>query len=266
MRVALVTGGARGIGAAIARQLAREGYFCVLADLDFDRARATAAGLGGVAMQLDVRDAEAFAACVRRVEAEHGPVEVLVNNAGIMPIGPFTEQSVEMDHRQIDINLHGVIAGMRAVLPQMRARRRGHIVNIASVAGRVGCANGAVYSAAKHAVIGLTEAVRYEVLDDGVRLSYVLPGFVRTELIEGAPGPLWPPPSAPEDVARAVSRALTTGRVDVYVPRIARLSVVLPALLPRRIYEPLGRLFGLTEMFRSVDARAREAYRARIGI
>ncbi|MEZ4316742.1 MAG: SDR family NAD(P)-dependent oxidoreductase [Myxococcota bacterium] len=266
MRVALVTGGARGIGRAIARQLTNEGWFCVLADLDGDRAVETAATLGGVGMALDVRDAEAFAALVRRVEADHGPVDVLVNNAGIMPLGELTSQPVEMDHRQIDINVHGVIAGMRAVLPHMRARRRGHIVNIASVAGRIGCANGAVYSAAKHAVIGLTEAVRYEVEDEGVRLSYVCPAFVRTELIQGAPGPRWPPPVAPEDVARAVSRVLRTGQVDAYVPRIARLSVILPAILPRSIVEPVGKLFGLTRMFSAIDHGARAAYSERIEI
>lgn len=266
MRVALVTGGARGIGLAIARQLKDDGYFCVLADLEGERAEREAAALGGAGYALDVRDAEAFAALVRRIEADHGPVDVLVNNAGIMPVGPFTEQPVAMDRRQIDINVHGVIAGLRAVLPHMRARRRGHVVNLASVAGRIGCANGAVYSAAKHAVIGLTEAVRYELEGEGVKLSYVCPAFVRTELIEGTPGPRWPPPVAPEDVARAVSRCLRTGQVDVYVPRIARLSVVIPALLPRSVYEPLGRLFGLTRMFSSIDHEARAAYRSRIEV
>lgn len=263
-KLALVTGGARGIGLATGRRLAAEGYHVVLADLDEGLAVESAASIGGLGAALDVRDFEAFAGLVRRLEADEGPVEVLVNNAGIMPVGGFTEQDLGMDRRQIDINVHGVIAGMRAVLPQMRARGRGHIVNIASVAGKVGCPDIAVYSAAKHAVIGLTEAVRQEVMHDGVRLSYVCPAFVRTELIAGAPGPRWPPPASPDDVGRAVVRAIRTGKVDLYVPRIARLSAVLPALFPRSVYEPVGKLFGLAQMFSGVDAAARRAYRERV--
>lgn len=264
--IAVITGGARGIGFAIARQLGSEGYRIVVADVDAAGAEQAAAALGrgAVGRALDVRDHAAFGGLVRSIEADLGPIAVLVNNAGIMPVGALTEQSVEMDKRQIDINVHGVIAGMRAVLPQMRARDRGHIVNIASVAGRIGCANAAVYSATKHAVIGLTEAVRYELDGTAVRVSYVCPALVRTELIAGAPGPRWPPPVAPEDVARAVSRCIRTGRVDVYVPRIARISAILPALLPRRAVEGIGRLLGLDQMFSHVDDTKRAAYRARM--
>lgn len=263
-KLAMVTGGARGIGLATARRLRDEGYRVVLADLDGDLAQSEAKALGGIGVALDVRDAEAFGAVVRRLEADEGPVAVLVNNAGIMPVGGFLEQTLAMDARQIDINVHGVIAGIRAVLPAMRARREGHIVNIASVAGKVGCPDIAVYSAAKHAVIGLTEAVRHEVMEEGVRLSYVCPAFVRTELIAGAPGPRWPPPASPDDVGRTVVRALRTGKVDLYVPRIARLSAILPALLPRSIYEPVGKAFGLAQMFTGVDAAARQRYRDRV--
>ena len=92
----------------------------------------------------------------------------------------------------------------------------------------------------------------------------MLPGFVRTELISGAPGPRWPPPSTPEQVADAVERAVATKQVNLYVPRIARLSALLPALLPRRVYEPVGKWFGLNTMFHGVDEQARQAYVDRV--
>lgn len=264
MRVAMVTGGGRGIGRAIVAAFHKRGIRTVVADIDRATAERTASYFGGYPLHLDVTDATAFARGVEQAEREVGPVDVLVNNAGIMPVGPLEEQPGSMDRRQVDINVHGVIHGFRAVLPSMRARRSGHIVTIASVAGRIGCANAAVYSATKFAVIGLSEAMRYELEDTGVNVSYILPGFVQTELITGAPGPRWPPPAKPEHVAAAVLRAVDTGKVDLYVPRIARLSAVLPALLPRRVYEPLGKAFGLNTMFHGVDPSARKAYRERI--
>lgn len=264
MRVALVTGGARGIGLATAARLAAEGYRVAIADLDGEEATRAATGLGITGYALDVRDADAFRALVERIEVELGAIEVLVNNAGIMPVGPFLSQPLEMDVRQLDVNVLGVIHGMRAVLPAMRARRRGHVVNLASVAGRVGCPDIAVYSAAKHAVIGLTEAVRREYGAEGIRFTMVCPAFVQTELISGAPGPRWPPPVLPDDVARAIVRALDTGAVEVFVPRIAKLTAILPAVLPRRVVERIGALLGLTAMFTGVNERERAAYSARI--
>jgi NAD(P)-dependent dehydrogenase (short-subunit alcohol dehydrogenase family) len=264
VRVAMVTGGARGIGLATASRLVSDGWRVVIADVDGEEAVRAANGIGATGFALDVRDADAFTALVRRVEVELGPVDVLVNNAGIMPVGPFDAQPLDMDRRQLDINVLGVIHGTRAVLPSMRARRSGHVVNLASVAGKVGCPDIAVYSAAKHAVVGLTEALRREYGREGVKFTYVCPAFVRTELISGAPGPRWPPPVLPDDVARAIVRALRTGAVEVYVPRIARLATVLPAVLPRRVVERLGELFGLTAMFSGTDPTKRAAYAARI--
>lgn len=266
MRVAFVTGGARGIGKAIVHRLYARGFRTVVADLDLEWAERTAREVGGLALELDVTDLEGFRTAVRSTEQALGPIDVLVNNAGIMPVGELEQQPPRMDQRQIDINVHGVIHGFRAVLPTMRARRSGHVINLASVAGRIGCANAAVYSASKFAVIGLSEAMRYELEGTGVDVSYILPGFVRTELIAGAPGPRWPPPSTPEQVADAVLRAIDTKQVDLYVPRIARLSAVLPALMPRRFYEPLGKWFGLNTMFHGVDERARQAYVDRVHV
>jgi len=147
----------------------------------------------------------------------------------------------------------------------MAARGRGHIVNIASVAGRMPAPYAAVYSATKYGVIGATESIRYEYAETDIDFSYVMPALVETELISGTGRPRFPPPVQPSDVADAVARALRTGRVEIFVPRFARLSVILPALLPRRLYERIGRAFGIAEMFAEVDDERRASYRERIG-
>jgi NAD(P)-dependent dehydrogenase (short-subunit alcohol dehydrogenase family) len=272
---ALVTGGARGIGRATAEQLVREGLRVVVTDIDGEGALRAATELSALrlgagvqpsvrGMALDVRDAAAFGRLVEEIERDFAPVDVLVNNAGIMPIGPFLEQDPAQDDRQIDINLRGVIHGMRAVLPRMVQRRRGHVVNIASVVGRVPTPYIAVYSATKHAVVGLTEAVRHEHEDTGVLFSYVLPSFVNTELTSGTGRVRYPPPVEPGDVAAAVVRALRYGLVDVYVPRFGKLGALLPALLPRRVVERIGRWFGVDRVFREIDHAGRAAYESRI--
>lgn len=268
-RVALVTGAARGIGRATAEAFLRAGASVALCDIDADAAGAAADDLTRLgpparAFALDVTDPEAFRDTVARIETTMGPVAFLVNNAGVMALGPFLDQPAAADLRQMDINVFGVIHGMRAVLPGMLARGEGHVVNVASVAGRVGTPYAAVYAATKHAVVGLTEAVRLEVRARGVHVSYVLPALVDTELIAGAGRPRYPPPLRPDQVADAVLRAIRQRRVEVYVPRFTRISAILPAILPRAIYERVGEAFGLGEMFAHVEADARAAYVRRV--
>ena len=165
-RVALVTGGARGIGKATTRALLAAGARVAIADIDSQAAEATAEALSADgttrAYGLDVTDRHQFEDVVQEIEAQLGPVDLLVNNAGIMVLGPFLQLDQRLDERQVDINVYGVINGMRTVVPSMVRRGTGHVVNIASSAGRVGVPFAATYSATKFAVIGLTEAVRYE--------------------------------------------------------------------------------------------------------
>ncbi|MEZ4237197.1 MAG: SDR family NAD(P)-dependent oxidoreductase [Myxococcota bacterium] len=269
-QTALVTGAGRGIGRATAEALLREGAKVALTDRDEDVVQEAAAALQGLgparAFALDVRDPAAFRQVVEDVGAALAPVDILVNNAGIMSLGGFLEQDPLLDDRQIDVNLRGVLHGVRAALPGMIARGHGHVVNVASVAGVVGVPYSAVYAATKHAVVGLTEALHNELArsDLDLAFSYVLPSIVQTELTAGTRSLRYPPPVKPEDVAQGVVRALRTGRVDVWVPRFGRTARILPALLPRRVQERLGELFGVDRVFDGIDEAARAAYQARI--
>jgi short-subunit dehydrogenase len=267
-RVALVTGAARGIGRAIAAALLEKGARVALVDVDVANAEATAGALDPrrtrtAVYALDVTDGGAFERLIGRVEHDLGPLDILVNNAGVMALGNLLELAPEVDRRQVEINLFGVLNGMRAALPKMKRRHRGHIVNVASTAGVVGVPGSAVYCATKHAVVGLTEAVRREEEDSGVGFSYVCPIPVNTELMSGAGRVRWPRMQEPDDVARAVVHAIESGEVDVFVPRTARVSVVLQAITPRRFYERVGRMLKVDRMFSSVDEKARSSYFAR---
>lgn len=166
-----ITGGARGIGLATARAFVAKGARVAIGDLDAELAEkaATELGAGVTAHRLDVTDKASFAAFVAAAEEAHGrPLDVLVNNAGIMPNGAFLEGSERIDRLQFDVNVHGTIHGLRIVLPGMIERGRGHVVNVASLAGKFPLKGLAVYNASKFAAVGLTAAVRLETADTGV--------------------------------------------------------------------------------------------------
>lgn len=266
-KLAVITGGARGIGRATAVEFLKRGARVGIADIDLAAAEETARDLARlgtiVAYRLDVCDRRQFEALIERIEREQGPVDILVNNAGIMSLGGFLEHEEGHDRKQIDINLFGVIHGMRAVLPRMKARGRGHIVNVASLAGRVGVPHAASYSASKFAVIGVTEAVRHEVRRSGIDFTYVMPYLVNTELVAGTGRLPWPPAVQPEDVARAVVEGVRRRQVEVYVPKIGKLTAVLPVVFPRAVTDWVSDKMGLLDLFRTYDARLRAAYIAR---
>ena len=146
-KVAVVTGGGRGIGKAISRSLAREGVRVAIADLDGAVAEEAAAEAGGgaIGLALDVTDRPAFTAALDDVEQRLGPIDVIVNNAGIMPIGPFEEETDATAIRQLELNLHAVIHGSKEAMRRMKPRGTGHIVNVASIAGKFGAPGGATY-------------------------------------------------------------------------------------------------------------------------
>jgi NAD(P)-dependent dehydrogenase (short-subunit alcohol dehydrogenase family) len=263
-KVVAITGGARGIGKATATALVRKGCRVAIGDLDLALAERTAAELGGgtIALALDVTDRDSFLAFLDEAERQLGPLDLLVNNAGIMPVTPFVEESVESIRRQVDINLHGVIAGTQMAIERMRPRGGGHIVNIASQAGKGGVPGIATYSATKHAVVGLSEAVRTEMRGSGIDVSCVMPTVVNTELTAGVGQRLVRPVEA-EDVADAIVDALEVPRFDVWVPRFNGGLFKFIALLPRGAREALGRFMKVDKLMTEVDHTARRAYEER---
>ena len=267
-RVVAVTGGARGIGRAIAAELTRAGARVGIGDVDLAAAEATAAELGGgvEAFELDVTDRGSVDRFVAGVEERLGPLDVMVNNAGILLVGPFLEEDDAATARQLAVNVMGVVHGMRAVLPRMRERGRGHVINVASSASWVAPPGEVTYAASKHAVLALTDGVREELHGSGVHLTGVFPGLVATELAKGTKPPRITKWISPEQVGAAVADAVRKPRADVFVTRdlgpLARLLRAMPARPRHRVLTALdiGRVTETTSPSERAD------YMKRIGL
>lgn len=278
-RVALVTGGSRGIGRAIALELARAGARVAVAARDAERVAGVvseigAAGGEGRALALDVADPDSTAQAVAALLEAEGRIDVLVNNAGVMPTGPFVDEAAATTDLILDVNVKGVLNGMHAVLPSMVAAGRGHIVNIASMAGVLPLPGMVTYNASKYAAYGASLAARREYDGTGVTVSAILPSAVRTELASGADlgGAL--PTVDPEDVVRAILRTVRTRAArssvpgwtlpgwllaDQFVPesveRVARELVNHGQALA---LDPVGRAAYLTRLGRQTREHAKE--------
>lgn len=265
-KVVVVTGGARGIGLATAHALAARGARVVIGDLDADAARRAAKDVGSDAlgMSLDVTDHAGFTGFLDTVEREVGTIDVLINNAGIMPVALLHNESDETTYRILDINVAAVIHGTRDAMRRMMPRRTGHIVNIASVAGKVGVAAGATYCASKFAVVGLCEAVRQELRGSGVEISCVMPTIVRTELSAGFAQTRLSSQVEPYDVAAAIVDALETKRFEVWVPRHLGVVDRVTRALPRRVGEWMLRASRSDRLMSdAADSPARAEYERR---
>lgn len=215
-RVALVTGAARGIGAATARVLHEEGATVVVADVLDDDGKKLAGELGVRAayVHLDVASEEDWRSAATDVEARFGPVSVLVNNAGVLDWGTIEEQSLASFRRVIDVNLQGTWLGMHTLVPSLRRAGGGVIVNISSIAGLVGYAGIGAYVASKWAVRGLTKTAALELGRYGIRVCSVHPGAVRTPMTAGmdesyCAGQPIPRYGEPEEVAKLVAFLVT---------------------------------------------------------
>jgi 2-hydroxycyclohexanecarboxyl-CoA dehydrogenase len=185
-KVALVTGGARGIGLGIVKRLAQGGAKVVILDINADAAHAAAQSCDSDAVlpiAFDITRFESFGEVLDQIERDLGPIDVLVNNAGWEKIAPFLETDLPLWDRIIDINLRGPIALTHAVLQRMAERKRGRIVNIGSDAGRVGSSGEAVYSACKGGVIALSKTLARECAKDGITVNTVCPGPTDTPLL-----------------------------------------------------------------------------------
>jgi 2-hydroxycyclohexanecarboxyl-CoA dehydrogenase len=185
-KVALVTGGASGIGAATCRRLAAEGAHVAVTDVNLEPAREIAAEIDGEPFELDVRSDESIGAAVQGATAELGPIGVLVNNAGYDEWGWFGQTDGALWDRVLAVNLRGVLAVTHAVLPGMQEAGSGRIVNVASEAGRAGSAGSAAYSAAKAGVIGFTKTLAQESGRFNITVNAIAPGPIETPLLMGA--------------------------------------------------------------------------------
>jgi short-subunit dehydrogenase len=216
----MVTGGARGIGKSTAELFAAKGATVCVGDLH------------GGDFTVDVTSRDSFADFVATVIDSHGRIDVLVNNAGVMPLGDFLSEEDAVSRTTFDVNVWGLIHGMRLVLPHMIERGRGHIVNVASMAGKLVIPGMAVYNATKFAAVGLSAAVREEYRDSGVSVTTVLPSAVRTRLVSGVPLGRGMPTVEPEAVARAIVNSVASRRAELTVPRYLAGWDLLSAATP----------------------------------
>lgn len=261
-----ITGGAQGIGRAIAADLASQGAVVLIGDLDADRAAQTAAELGGSvrSVGLDVTDPASFAAFLDLADQLSGGLDVLVNNAGIMPIGPFLEESDALTAKALDIDLRAVVAATKLAGRRFVGRGSGQVVNIASVMGTLAAPNAATYCAAKYGVVGLGHALRQEWRGTGVTITTICPGFVRTGLIAGMSAPRgteWFAVADPEDVARVVVKAIRCNRSrTIFTPRAVGSISKGSGVLPDGLRDWFFRLSGGDKVTTELDGAARAAY------
>lgn len=261
-----VTGAARGIGLETAKAFVAQGAYVALGDLDADLAEKAAIELGyrASAHQLDVTDKTSFARFLAEAESVHSrPLAVLVNNAGVMPNGPFLEQEDRIDELTMNVNVYGLIHGMRAAAPGMIDRGYGHIVNICSLAGKFPIKGLAVYNASKFAAVGLTAATRLELDQTGVSVSAVLPSAVNTELASGIDYGILPSVE-PEQIAAAVLRSVRTRQAELAVPGFMGAAEKFSTLVPEPVMRGFRSLVKDDRAISHVDDDVRKKYLDRI--
>lgn len=256
----ILTGGARGIGATTAELFSARGATVWIGDVDADVAAATAAGIPRCrAAYLDVTQRSSWDRFLAQAIRESGSVDILVNNAGVMPLGAFDAESEATTDLILDVNVRGVLNGMRAVIPSMVARGRGHVVNVASMAGMV------TYNASKFAALGASLAARREYAGTGVSVSAVLPSAVRTELTSGVQLGNGLPTVDPDDVAQAILNTVRTRAARTSVPGwVASGWALVDALVPEAIQRAVRDRIDDRRALTALDAQGRAVYLQRI--
>ncbi|MFE6863931.1 SDR family oxidoreductase [Nocardia sp. NPDC057668] len=265
-KVVVITGGARGIGLATATALQALGAKIAIGDVDEVTVKESGTTRGfEVFGRLDVTDQQSFEAFLDEVEKQLGPIDVLINNAGIMPTGRLVDESDVITRRILDINVYGVILGSKLAITRMLPRGRGHVINIASLAGETHIPGLATYNASKHAVLGFTDTLREEYRGTGVRFSSILPTLTKTELGSGVNPPKVLRPAEPDEIADAIAKVIVEPRSKVRVTAVAGAISQVVGLLPESWGDALGRALGAQSAFLDdVDSAARKAYESRV--
>jgi NAD(P)-dependent dehydrogenase (short-subunit alcohol dehydrogenase family) len=266
-KVIAITGGARGIGLATATVLHGLGATVAIGDIDRSAVKEAGSGLDlEVARRLDVTDRRSFTDFLDTVEDQLGPVDVLVNNAGVIAVGNAVDEADAVTHRVLEVNVYGVILGTKLAAKRMLPRGHGHIVNIASLGSLLPTQGIATYCATKHAVLGYTDTVRLENRGSGVHFSAILPTLTNTEMIAGVGRGKGFKNAEPDDVARAVANVIAKPKPRVFVPRSIGRVAAAQRFMPLRMTEATGRALGTGRIFTSdVEADKRTAYARRAG-
>jgi NAD(P)-dependent dehydrogenase (short-subunit alcohol dehydrogenase family) len=266
-KVVAITGGARGIGLATANAFAQRGALVAIGDLDAAGARVAAEriGRGAIGLALNVTDRASFESFLNEVERRLGPLDVMVNNAGIQHVGLFADETDASTDIQIAVNLGGVLTGTKLALARMRPRGRGHIVNVASIGGKIASPGGATYSATKHAVIGLSESLRRELRGSGIAVSIVMPAIIATEMADGLGSARGVRPVEPTVVGESIVRTVLRGRgADVYVPGYTGAINTAMSVMPRSWRNAIQHLMRADTVLTDVDQSARAGYNTRV--
>ncbi|OBB89856.1 SDR family oxidoreductase [Mycobacterium sp. 852002-30065_SCH5024008] len=257
-KVIAITGGARGIGLAIATALHGLGAKVAIGDIDEAAAKDAGARLGlPVSRGMNVTDRPSFTAFLDAVESELGSLDVLVNNAGLIAAGAAVDEPDAITQRVLDVNVFGVMLGTKLALQRMLPRGRGHIVNVGSLGSVLPAAGIATYCATKHAVLGYTDSVRMENRGRGIHFSVIMPTLTNTEMVAGAGHARGFKNAEPVDVARAVTGVIANPKRRVIVPPSMGMLVSVQRLMPQPVSEAMGRAVGTDRVFTS-DLRADE--------
>ncbi len=227
---------------AIATALQGLGGKVAIGDIDESAVKESGDRLGvAIARGLDVTDCSSFTDFLDVVENELGPLDVVVNNAGLIAVGNAVEEADDVTQRLLDVNVYGVILGTKLAAQRMLPRRRGHVINIASLASVLPTEGIATYCATKHAVLGYTDTVRLENRGSGVRFSAIMPTLTNTEMVAGIGHAKGFKNAEPDDVARAVVDMIAKPQPRVVIPRSLGITLSAQRLLPQPVAEALGR-------------------------
>ncbi len=248
----LITGGASGIGRTLAERLVPEGAELVLVDLNEQGLNETLEAIQSIGGEvagytLDITATDSIPRLRDRVHADLGPIDVLVNNAGVVFGGTFLDVPLQKHLQTYRVNVEGVVAMTHAFLPDLLTRPQGHVVNIASAAGFIGLPWGSTYASSKWAVVGFSESLRLELEMTGhhaVKVTAVCPSYVSTGLFEGARPAKTTSVLTPEDLAQQIVQGIKHDDIYVLTPWLVKVTPALKGLLPTRLFDAIAWALG----------------------